>query len=176
MLHLPRLSSSWAHCTEGLEHPHIQTIRPVVFDHALAQDRDDVVLAHLNHRLVRMCLHLLRAELWADETRRRLHRVTACVIPDSALDTPAVIAHGRILVLSGDSQRLHEEIISASGTLAASCFRRLNAVSEVQRLLDAALPTPAGEAVQARFRDLWPRSTSAPPNAPRICNPSSMSA
>lgn len=156
VFHLPDLSGSWAHCTEGLEHPHTQKIRPIVFDHALAQGRDDVVLAHLNHRLVRMCLHLLRAELWASETRRRLHRVAARVIPDSALDTPAVIAHGRILVLGGDSQRLHEEIISAGGTLAEGRFRRLNTVSEVQRLLDAALPVAAGEAVQARFRDLWP--------------------
>lgn len=135
VFHLPRLSGSWAHCTEGLEHPHIQAIRPIVFDHALAQGRDDVVLAHLNHRLVRMCLHLLRAELWATETRRQLHRVSARLIPNSALDTPAVIAHGRILVLGGDSQRLHEEIISTGGTLTEGRFRRIGTVSEVQRLL-----------------------------------------
>ncbi|MCU0842843.1 MAG: hypothetical protein MUC79_14155, partial [Thiobacillaceae bacterium] len=156
VFHLPRLTGSWAHCTEGLAHPHTQVIRPIVFDHALAQGRDDVVLAHLNHRLVQMCLHLLRAELWASDSRRRLHRVTARLIPDAALDTPAVIAHGRILVLGGDSQRLHEEIISAGGTLTEGRFRRITTVSEVQRLLDAARPEAATAALQARFQALWP--------------------
>ncbi len=156
LFHLPQLKGSWAHCTEGLEHPHTRAIRPICFDHALAQGRDDVVLAHLNHRLVQMCLHLLRAELWASETRKRLHRVTARLVPDSALDTPVVIAHGRILVLGGDSQRLHEEIISAGGTLNQGRFRRITSVSEVERLLDAALPQPAGAEVQQRFQALWP--------------------
>jgi hypothetical protein len=156
VFHLPRLTGSWAYCTEGLAHPHTHAIRPIVFDHALAQGRDDVVLAHLNHRLVQMCLHLLRAELWASETRQRLHRVTARLLPDDVLDTPAVIVHGRILVLGGDSQRLHEEIISAGGTLTEGRFRRIGAVSEVQRLLDAALPVAADQAVQDRFQALWP--------------------
>ncbi|ESQ09470.1 MAG: DEAD/DEAH box helicase family protein [Thiohalocapsa sp. PB-PSB1] len=158
---LPQLTGSWANCTEGLEHPHTRAIRPIVFDHALAQGRDDVVLAHLNHRLVQMCLHLLRAELWASDTRKRLHRVTARLLPDSALDTPAVIAHGRILVLGGGAdgvggQRLHEEIISAGGTLSEGRFRRIGTVSEVDRLLDAALPQAAGAEVQQRFQALWP--------------------
>ena len=48
---LPALSGSWAQCAEGLPHPHTREIRPIVFDPALAAGRDDVVLAHLNHRL-----------------------------------------------------------------------------------------------------------------------------
>jgi superfamily II DNA or RNA helicase len=58
---LPALSNSWAQCADGLAHPHTKKIRPIVFDAALATGRDDVVLAHLNHRLVQMCLRLLRA-------------------------------------------------------------------------------------------------------------------
>lgn len=73
--------------------------------------------AHLKHRLVQMCLHLLRAELWSTETRRKLHRVTARTVPNEALDTPAVIAHGRILVLGGDNHRLHEEIAREEGNI-----------------------------------------------------------
>jgi hypothetical protein len=65
--HLPPLKSSWAACAEGLEHPHTKVIRPIVFDPDLARRRDDVVLAHLNHRLVQMCLRLLRAEVWSIE-------------------------------------------------------------------------------------------------------------
>lgn len=156
VFHLPALAGSWARCTEGLAHPHTHKIRPVVFDHSLAQGRDDLVLAHLNHRLVQMCLHLLRAELWSTETRRKLHRVTARTVPNEALDTPAVIAHGRILVLGGDNHRLHEEIISAGGTLQEGRFRRIGTVSEVERLLEAVLPQPVPEALQLRFQRLWP--------------------
>ncbi len=59
---LPALSGSWALCAQGLAHPHSGEIRPIVFDHALAKERDDVVLVHLNHRLAQMALRLLRAE------------------------------------------------------------------------------------------------------------------
>jgi hypothetical protein len=57
-------------------HPHTQRIRPITFDHAVAKGRDDVVLVHLNHRLVQMCLRLLRAEVWAQDDVKKLHRVT----------------------------------------------------------------------------------------------------
>jgi hypothetical protein len=70
--HLPPLGGSWAAASEGLAHPHTGDIRPLVFDHALAQGRDDVVLAHLNHRLVLMALRLLRAEVWSPQERRGL--------------------------------------------------------------------------------------------------------
>ena len=36
-------------------------MRPITFDNELARDRDDVVLAHLGHRLLQMCVALLRA-------------------------------------------------------------------------------------------------------------------
>jgi SNF2 family DNA or RNA helicase len=72
---LPPLRGSWSRCAEGLAHPHTKKIRPIVFNHDPAQGRDDVVLVHLNHRLVRMALHLLRAEIWSSEDRRKLHRV-----------------------------------------------------------------------------------------------------
>ncbi len=62
---LPALQNSWAACADGLAHPHTKRPRPIVFDAALAAGRDDVVLAHLNHRLVQMCLRLLRAEIWS---------------------------------------------------------------------------------------------------------------
>ena len=154
---VPALAGSWARCAEGLAHPHTRQIRPIVFDHALAQGRDDLVLAHLNHRLVQMCLHLLRAELWSTASRRKLHRVTARLLPNEALDTPAVIAHGRILVLGGDNHRLHEEIISAGGTLQAGRFRRLTSVGEVERLLAAATPHPVPATSQEDFQRLWPQ-------------------
>ncbi|MCG5078298.1 DISARM system SNF2-like helicase DrmD [Paraburkholderia tagetis] len=110
---LPHLTGSWSLATEGLRHPHTQEIRPIVFDHTLASGRDDVVLAHLNHRLVQNCLQRLRAEIWSVAGHHRLHRVTARVIPNRISDVPVVVAHGRLVVLGGDNKRIHEEIIFA---------------------------------------------------------------
>ncbi len=86
---LPALSGSWAQCAEGLAHPHTRVVRPIVFDPALAAGRDDVVLAHLNHRLVQMCLRLLRAEIWSLGTHsKHLSRVSTCVVDDSSTHAP----------------------------------------------------------------------------------------
>ena len=133
---LPALSGSWALCTEGLTHPHTQEIRPIVFDPNLSLGHDDVVLAHLNHRLVMMCLRLLRAEVWSTEGQKRLHRITARLVPDTVLRDPAMIAHARLVVIGGDSHRLHEEIIMAGGLLREGRFSRMN-VGQVQEALAA---------------------------------------
>lgn len=68
-----------------------------MFDATLATGRDDVVLAHLNHRLVQMCLRLLWAEVWALSGRRAIHRVSAQLLSSGTKwRDPLVIAHGRI--------------------------------------------------------------------------------
>jgi hypothetical protein len=132
-------------------------IRPLVFDSALAAGRDDVVLAHLNHRLVQMCLRLLRAEIWKlGATTKHLSRVSACVVDDSALSNPVIIAHGRIVVLGGDNHRIHEEIISAGGALIEGRFNRLN-VGEAKSAFSSATATPVPEAIHARLQALWPK-------------------
>jgi hypothetical protein len=152
---LPALSNSWAQCAEGLAHPHTRTIRPIVFDAALANGRDDVVLAHLNHRLVQMCLRLLRAEIWSVGAQtKRLSRVSACVVDDSALTHPVIVAHGRIVVLGGDNHRLHEEIITAGGALIEGRFSRLN-VGETKAALQSATNTPAPAPIEGRFQAMW---------------------
>ncbi len=152
---LPHLSGSWARSAEGLAHPHTGEIRPLVFDHALADGRDDLVLAHLNHRLVQMCLRLLREEVWSSGGRRRLSRVTARLVPDTILDHPAVVAHGRLVVLGADNQRLHEELIFAGGLLREGRFARFGSLRETQSVLDSALPNEPPEAVKERLNALW---------------------
>jgi len=152
---LSPMTGSWSQCHIGLAHPHTGQVRPVVFDHALADGRDDVVLAHLNHRLIQMCLRLLRAEVWASSTRKQLHRVTARFVKDKDLNTVAVIAHGRLVVLGADNRRLHEEVISAGGYLREGRFARMN-VSETAAALEAALPTLVPQAVQQRLQKIWP--------------------
>ena len=157
---VPALRGSWAACKEGLEHPFTHLDRPIVFDHDAASGRDDVVLAHLNHRLVAMSLRLLRAEVWSPDSQRKLYRVTARVVPSVVLDTPAVIAHGRLLLLGGDNQRLHEELITAGGYLRQGRFARMN-VGQVQQVLEAARSDAVSPQMQQRLQELWPTHSEA---------------
>ena len=155
---LPVLSHSWARCAEGLAHPHSKRIRPIVFDAALATGRDDVVLAHLNHRLVQMCLRLLRAEIWSlGQQSKHLSRVSACVVDDASIRHPVVIAHGRIVVLGGDNHRLHEEVIAAAGTFSQGRFNRMN-VGETKVALQAVTNIPVPPAIEETFQALWAKN------------------
>jgi superfamily II DNA or RNA helicase len=153
---VPELGGSWAACTGGLEHPHTHQKRPVVFDYELAQERDDVVLAHLNHRLVTMSLRLLRAEVWASGEQRKLYRVTARMVPSHVLDTPVIVAHARLLILGSDNTRLHEELIAAGGYLREGRFTRMNE-GQLRDALSAALDAPVSPAFQQRLAGQWDR-------------------
>ena len=153
---LPALKHSWAACAEGLEHPHTKDIRPITFDHSAADGRDDIVLVHLNHRLVQMSLRLLRAEVWSNKGGKKLHRITARIVPDHVLNTPAVVAHARLVVIGGDSHRLHEEVITAGGLLREGRFSRLN-VGEVDALLAAATDDEAYEPMSEHLLQMWDR-------------------
>jgi hypothetical protein len=152
---LPALRGSWALCAEGLDHPHTHEVRPIVFDHDLAAGRDDVVLCHLNHRLVQMCLRLLRAEIWAPGDRKKLQRVTARAVPGNLLDMPAVVAHGRLVVLGADNTRLHEEVIQAGGLLREGRFQRIDGVNRLAELVAAGQSDPVPGVLQDRFRAMW---------------------
>lgn len=158
--HVPALTGSWSACGEGLAHPHTGVQRPIVFDHSLTDGRDDIVLAHLNHRLVAMALRLLRAEVWAAGGRGKLHRVTARIVPSGTLDTPALIGHARLLVLGADHQRLHEELIVAGGVLREGRFARMN-LTETQRVLSAATDRPVPSVMQERLAAQWPKHQDA---------------
>ena len=85
---------------------------------------------------------MLRAEVWSAGANTRLNRVTAREVPNHALpgNAPAVIAHARLVVIGGDYQRLHEEIITAGGVLHPR-FSRLN-VGQVERALSEQTDTP----------------------------------
>jgi ERCC4-related helicase len=151
---LPALKHSWAACAEGLEHPFTKDIRPITFDHAAADGRDDLVLVHLNHRLVQMSLRLLRAEVWSVKGRKRLHRITARLVPDHVLNAPAVIGHARLVVIGGDSHRLHEEVITAGGMLKEGRLSRVN-IGEVEKLLAAATNDEPAEPMRTHLLELW---------------------
>ena len=152
---LPPLGGAWERCREGLEHPFTGKIRPVTFDHEVAKGRDDLVLVHLNHRLVQMCLRLLRAEVWAQEDNKKLNRVTVRVLPDDRLDTPAVVVVSRLVITGGNHHRLHEELTVAGGYLREQGFKREEGVTRVQDWLDegqsSRLEAVAFDILRARF-------------------------
>ncbi|RJP23255.1 MAG: helicase [Candidatus Omnitrophota bacterium] len=152
---LPQFSGSWSLCSHGLAHPHSGEIRPITFDHSIIAKRDDVVLCHLNHRLVQMCLRLLRAEIWSTN-KKHLHRVTARLVPDHVLSTPAVIAHARLVIIGDDNHRLHEEIIMAGGILKEGRFSRLN-VGDTRNAVLSALPQAASSSFKQKFAEIWPK-------------------
>lgn len=146
---------SWRKSREGLIHPHTHRERPITFDPGAVRDRDDVVLAHLNHRLVQRCLRLLRAEIWAPTDQQKIHRVTARLVPRGALRAPALLAHARLTVVSGDSQRLHEEVITAGGTIVEGRLERFN-VSQINELLASQSSAEPPETITKRIAKLWP--------------------
>ncbi|MFD0666100.1 DISARM system SNF2-like helicase DrmD [Ramlibacter sp. MAHUQ-53] len=158
---MPALSGSWARCTEGLRHPHTQVIRPITFDHAVAKGRDDVVLIHLNHRLVQRCLRLLRAEVWAREDVKKLHRVTVRSVQDSSLDGPAIVVVSRLVITGGNHHRLHEELTISGGYLRDQTFRREDSVARVEQWLEQGQPVRASESILEALRARFDRARDA---------------
>ena len=136
---VPVLSGSWGRAMAGLEHPHTGDRRPITFDHEVAKGRDDVVLAHLNHRLVQMCLRLLREELWKLDDVKKLHRVSVKTVSDKELETPTVLVWSRLVITGGDHHRLHEEITISGGELKHTGFSRISQQGRLQNLLDKAV-------------------------------------
>ena len=133
---MPALAGSWARCLEGLRHPHTEQQRPITFDHDVVRNRDDVVLVHLNHRLVQMCLQLLRAEVWKKNDVKKLHRVDVRTVSDSILESPALVVVSRLVITGGAHHRLHEELVVSGGYLKDSSFSRESRVTRVNQWLE----------------------------------------
>ena len=161
---VPALTKSWARATEGLlekleregEEPRR---RPVTFDSATAKGRHDIVLTHLGHPLVDVSARLLRAAVWSRHTG--LHRVTAVVSDDPALESTLVGAYSRFVLVGKDGIRLHEEILYAGGWLREDgTFRRVDSLSAVSGMLDRALTrgTAAAPVIQARLVAQWAKA------------------
>lgn len=135
---MPILPGSWGRATIGLEHPHTGVRRPVTFDHDVAKGRDDIVLVHLNHKLVQMSLRLLREEIWKLDDIKLLHRVTMRTLPDEELPKPAVAIWSRLVVTGGGHHRLHEELTLSGGELEHDTFRRIEQVGKLETIVGKA--------------------------------------
>ena len=147
------LTGSWARCLEGLRHPHTHNQRPITFDHDVAKNRDDVVLVHLNHRLVQMCLQLMRAEVWAQNDVKKLHRVDVRTLPDSMLAGLALAVVSRLVITGGTHHRLHEELTVSGGYFRDGAFARETRVTQVSQWLDEASPHRADEGLFSNLTD-----------------------
>lgn len=135
---IPALTGSWGSALNGLNHPHTGKKRAITFDHSLMKGREDLVLAHLNHRLVQMSLRLLREEIWSLEDVKHLHRVAIKSVP--GIENPHVIVWSRLVVTGGDHHRLHEELTISGGELKHDSFRRISTLRELNAMLDSGLP------------------------------------
>jgi hypothetical protein len=149
---VPILAGSWTQATSGLLHPHTGVRRPITFDHSVAQGRDDVVLAHLQHKLVQMSLRLLRAEIWAHADSKRLQRVAVRAAAKGAVDEPVVIVWSRIVITGGGHYRLHEELTMAGGDLKSSGFARIRTLGQLDELLSTSSPIEPDQSVFDELR------------------------
>ena len=135
---VPHLSGAWSQALTGLAHPHTRLIRPITFNHEAVTGRDDVVLAHLNHKLVQISLRLLREEIWSLDDVKKLNRIAIRSAPN--LQIPAVLVWQRIVITGGDHRRLHEELTNAGGELRPDSFRRFRTRTEIDQLLESSIP------------------------------------
>lgn len=142
---VPILPGVWGKAMIGLEHPHTGQRRPITFDHDVAKGRDDVVLVHLNHKLVQMSLRLLREELWKMNDNKKLHRVSVRSVPDNESVVPLVIVWSRLVITGGNHNRLHEEMTLSGGELKPSGFSRINQINRLESLLEKSVAVDPNE-------------------------------
>ncbi|GAA4560992.1 DISARM system SNF2-like helicase DrmD [Planotetraspora kaengkrachanensis] len=162
LFEVPPLTGSWERAGAGLlekitKDGETPRQRPITFDPLVVKELgDDVVLAHLNHPLVAMSTRLLRAAV--SNPAVGLHRVTAVVSDDPALETTLIGAYARYVLVGGDGVRLHEEVLYAGGWAQQSGrFRRLDNLSTLGGIIDRALTTglPAAPHVQSHCAGIW---------------------
>ncbi len=152
---MPAFQGTWARCAEGLAHPHTQAKRPITFHHDVAKGRDDVVLVHLNHRLTQLSLGLLRAEVWAMEDTKKLHRVVIRSIPKMFSEHPVIGVWSRLVVTGKQSHRLHEELTLSGGQICQGKLERLS-VTQMQEIADASRNEPPTNFRLNDLKKVWP--------------------
>jgi ERCC4-related helicase len=148
------LSNAWALAKVGLADPLSGDERQITFDHQVADRDRDVVLAHLQHRLVAQATRLLRAEIWKTGGEKTLHRVSAALSADPSLQHTVAVAHARLVVTGQDGHRLHEEVISAGGAVRNGRFARLG-VGEIRKATASTPAAPAGATTERALASEW---------------------
>lgn len=135
---VPILPGAWGRSLKGLEHPHTGVRRPITFDQESAKDNDAVVLAHLNHKLVQMCLRLLRAEVWALEDTKKLNRIAFRISKE--ISNPTILIFSRLVITGGRHHRLHEELTLSGLEVKNDRLMRISTVSDREKVYDSSSP------------------------------------
>ena len=154
---VPALPGSWGKATFGLDHPLTHVPRPITFDHEVAKGRDDIVLAHINHPLMQMCLRLLREEVWKHDDVKLLHRVAFRSLPDTESKSPVAIVWSRLVITGGDHRRLHEELTLAGGEIERDRFRRIAQVGKLEAMVAVGNDVEPTESIFDKLKDSFDR-------------------
>ena len=131
---VPSFSGSWAQANEGLLHPFSGKVRPITFDPERIRGRDDVVLAHMNHPLVRLSLNLLRAEVWSTNPSKYLKRLTAKIVSSDITSDIIIVLYSRLLILGSNNQKIQEEILLSGGYLREGKLEKISKHEELVRI------------------------------------------
>ena len=104
-----------------------------------------------------MSLRLLRAEIWARDDVKKLHRVTVRSLPDGRIEGPAVVVVSRLVITGGNHHRLHEEFTEA-GRVPARCQFPAGGQGDgnsplVEDSQPGALSSSTFDALRTRFRE-----------------------
>ena len=163
----PLLRAGWQDTVAGLADPLSGEPRPLTFDAAAAAERDDVVLAHLEHPLVAQCIRLLRSGIWGDlAALRRVSAVRAGLPVEAGIEGLLLAVFARLVVVGADGSRLHEEVMLTGRALPDSGrSRRLELeqprMAGLRAAVEAALEPDgcrlAPEAARHRVADEWER-------------------
>jgi len=102
-----------------------------------------------------MCLGLLRAAVW-ERDQAKIARITVKTISKAELDGPAIIVHGRLLVLGKSQRRLHEELIAAGGKIVNEKWVRFKE-SELKEIIEHAHGGKGSDRLLANLKSIWPK-------------------
>ncbi|MEV6855419.1 DISARM system SNF2-like helicase DrmD [Streptomyces microflavus] len=163
----PVLHAGWERTVLGLADPLSGVMRPLSFDQAVVGDRDDIVLAHLEHPLVAQGVRLLRSAVWGGRTAlNRVAAVRATLPAEAGIDGQLVAVFSRLVVVGKDGTRLHEEVVltgreipeeGRSRRLELEQPRYANLRDAVERALEPDACRLAPDDARLALAEQWPQ-------------------
>jgi len=101
--------------------------------------------------------------VWGSD-KSSLARIASIRVADPTLQHEVLGAYSRLVLISADGKRLHEELVPAGGVLRDGWFNRLG-VGDLAKSLDAALgpdarPAAASDRARHALVSSWPKVSS----------------
>jgi len=113
---LRNLPQSWSDCLPFIKNAQGHLLK-LVFDDELARDRKELALIHLDHPLMKRALAVFRANIWSAGLHEDHHlaRASYRVVSNKELKHPVVAVVARLVCVSEQGQKLHEELFTCGG-------------------------------------------------------------